>query len=656
MCRSLSKQLAYISFLSLLAQACTSALGHPENGPIDSHADAGADLERPGDVAKPGKPGATPVSGDPSGSQEPPPNASGGAPRPGDENPDTNPAPQDLGDESGPGAIAPGTNPGGVSVECSGNPGVSPLLKLSTVEYRKTVQDLLSALGLQNASEALATALSSVPDDSLGDGFRSLDARISSEHIKAYFDVGVAVGDPLLTDPDALEKLAGSCALEDSLSESCATSFLSNFLKLAYRRPVADEDYTEYLDLIANRSAAEAIRSMVIVALSSPRFVNHFEIDGTASETDPDTLQLTSYEIASKLSYTFWQSMPDAELFAAADDGSLATPEGFAEQLTRVFDDPRTKETLWQFWSEWLRFEKFTGFETSRPAFQALTHDTNVASSGHDYYADMVQEVRDLTELFTFTNKSTLADLASTDVSVTRSQDLAALYGVDPYDGGGNYPTLPTGTRAGLFQRAALLVSNLEQTNPFHRGATVRRALLCDALPQPDPNSLPPGSLDPPVFDQAQTTRERYAAKIAGNDLCSGCHDAFSNIGYVLESFDALGRYRTKETLYDEQTGDFVAELDLDTSADIVIGDAPASVTNALDLNQQLIASGKMEPCLAQHYFNYVARREVEAQSGDECVVADLAQVVADPEQGLKDAFRRIAQHPSFFVRKVGAR
>src|SRR5690606_22828163 len=123
-------------------------------------------------------------------------------------------------------------------------------------------------------------------------------------------------------------------------------------------------------------------------------------------------------------------------------------------------------------------------------------------------------------------------------ISVTPSTDLAALYGVEPWSGSGPYPTFPSGERAGLLQRAALLVSNLEQTNPFHRGALVRRAILCDDLPQPDPNSLPPGALDPPPFDASQTTRERFQQKIEGNGLCENCHLAFSPIGYVMESFD----------------------------------------------------------------------------------------------------------------------
>ena len=213
----------------------------------------------------------------------------------------------------------------------------------------------------------------------------------------------------------------------------------------------------------------------------------------------------------------------------------------------------------------------------------------------------------------------------------------------------------PCDERAGLLQRAAVLVSNLEQTNPFHRGATVRRAVLCDDLPQPDPNSLPPGSLDPPPPSSAQTTRQRFQAKIEGNGLCQGCHGIFSDIGYVLESFDALGRYRTSEQIFDEQTGDKLAELPIDSVALAKITPEDLQpVTSAADLNQRLVASQKVEACMAKQYFAFASRRAPTDATLDACVVQDLASTLKDPALGIAGALRRVAQYNSFFQRKVG--
>jgi len=514
---------------------------------------------------------------------------------------------------------------------------------------------LLAAVGASAVLPNIDGKLGSIPDDSLADGFRGLDNRTALEHVQGYFDVGRAVGDAIANDPTLLTTVAGQCASDTKLSTACVDEFLDHFARLAYRRPLSQAERAELTSLNDGmRTPAQTIRAIVIVALSSPRFVHHVEVDGSALSSSDNVLQLDAYEIASRLSYTFWQTMPDAELFQAAEDGSLASDDGFAKQLERVFADPRTQQTLWGFWNEWFRFEKFTGFETTRPALQALAKGESLGVAGHDHYADMVQEVRDLTSLFTFGKRGTVSDLLSTDLSVTKSADLAHLYGVPAWSGQGDYPRLPP-TRVGLLQRAALLVSNLEQTNPFHRGAFVRRTLLCDALPQPDPNSLPPGSLDPPVPSSAQTTRQRFQAKVEGNALCQGCHGSFSDIGYVLESFDALGRYRTVEQVFDEKTGAKLAELAIDTSAvPKVTRDDMSAVQNTADLNQRLIDSQKVEACLAERYFEFAVRREPSASTVDDCVVQDLTKGLRDPAVGLGGSFRRLAQYSSFFQRKVG--
>jgi len=559
---------------------------------------------------------------------------------------------------AGTGSVPPGSNPGGIELQCDATaPGATPLTKLSTREYRNTVLDLLLATGFGEVVPEVRERLTAVPDDSPGESFRALDNRISLEHVQAYFDVGVAAGDMITTEPDRMRSVAAGCGLDGTLTEDCARDFIERFTARAFRAPPTSAEVDDLLALNdGQRTPAEALRAIVIVTMSSPRFVNHVEIDGAEITGEEGLLQLSGYEIASRLSYLFWQTMPDEELFRAAEDGSLATSAGFAEQLDRVFRDDRTRETLWQFWDEWLRLEKFTGFEHTRPGFQSLAEGESIGEPGHDYYADMVEEIRDLTELFTFDRQGTVADLLATQLSVTQSPDLAGLYGVEPWSGSGEYPMLPEGTRAGLLQRAALLVSSLETTNPFHRGAFVRRHLLCDPLAQPDPNSLPPGSLDPPPFDPEATTRERFQAKVEGNATCQTCHVQFSNIGFVLESFDALGRFRTTEVVFDEQTGAQLAELPIDTSGVTRIeADDATPVADAAELNERVVASKKVEACMAKKYFSFALRRTPTSASLDGCAIDDLASALDDSEAGMAGAFKRIAQHESFFLRKVGA-
>lgn len=566
---------------------------------------------------------------------------------------------------AGGGAGSRGTPPGPPPVTvtppptaaCRANqdPGPSPLLKLSTVQYRNTVRDLLTASGAAMVAEEVKPLLGSVPPD-VDPLFAALDNDVGPDHVLAFFKVASAAASGITGRPERLAAVAGACAGTAPLSARCVDDFLASFGRRAFRRPLTAEEATALRTLNDGKSPpAEVFRSLILTLLTSPRFLNHLEIEGTPIGGREDYLQLTPWEIASRLSYTFWQTMPDEALFAAAADGSIATEAGFQRQLDRVMADPRTKETVWQFWSQWLRLDGyFFGFDTTRPAFRALVAGEMINERGRDHYGDMVREIRELTELVAFGRKGTLADLLTTDVSVTKSADLARLYQVPPWDGRSEYPRLPAGTRAGLLTRSALLVVGEEQTNPFHRGAIIRKRLLCDPLASPDPNSLPPGSLDAPPADPMMTTRQRFEGKMLPE--CRGCHGMFNDIGYVLEAYDSLGRHRTAEKVFD-RTGKIVGELPIDATGVPRVDLADMrTVKGPLELTARVVESKKFEPCFAKSYFTYALRRETAEGSADACAVDDLVAELARPGVSLGDAYRRIALQASFRRRKVGAR
>jgi len=535
--------------------------------------------------------------------------------------------------------IDPIDDPGCVTVP---PPGVAPLTKLSTLQYRNTVRDLLAVSGLTALAAELAPRLDAVPDDS-DVSFRTLDNRVTDQHLTAWFAVATGIGDSVETNPARLAALAGSCATAATLTPACATAFLERFGRRAWRRPLTPAELTSFAAFNdGQRPPAEAVRAMVIALLMSPRFLSHVEIDGAALGSEL-RLELSPFELAARLSYTYWQTLPDDALLDAAADGSLMTEAGYRAQVERVFADPRTKDTLWTFWREWLRLEKFTGFATNRPAFAALAAGEQLS------WPDMADEVNALTQHYTFARGGTFGDLVASDVSVTRSAGLAHLYGVPAWSGTGEPPRFTN--RGGLFQRAALLVDGLEQTNPFHRGAMTRRAFLCDPLPSPDPAALPPGSLDPPPFDPMQTTRKRFEAKVAGNGLCLGCHGSFSDLGYVLEQFDALGRHRTREKVFDESNGALLGELDVDARAVAKVElDDSSTVDGPAELTARMIESGKPQRCFSKTFATFALRREPLAGTGDHCAAVKLsgrALTIAEVFQGL-------AYEPSFKQRTVG--
>lgn len=564
-------------------------------------------------------------------------------------------APPERGDEETgvfvDGTPAPSETLGVTPVGCDAPASVSGLNKLSTLQYRNTVRDLLRWLDLEELLPSVEPALMAIPEDSRANVFSGSDSRVALEHVDGYYQVAKRIAEGVSNDAALRRRLGSECAMDEVLTSACLEALVDNVGPRIYRHPLTEAERTELIAVGSqNSAAAEQVRSVLLSALLSPRFVNLVEVDGAWLGGATDSLQLSAYEVVARLSYTFWQTMPDPELFEAAADGSVLTSAGLARTIQRVLDDARTKETLWTFWREWFVLDGFTGFEFERPGFQALTAELDIDAG---LYEDMKAEIRALTDQFTFSQPGTLRELVETDVSVTQSEQLARLYGIEPWSGAGAYPHLDTSQRSGLFQRAALLVSSLEQTNPLHRGAFFKRYLLCEPLPSPDPTALPPGSLDIPPTSDVETTRQRFENKVANNELCTGCHGLFSSVGYALEAFDSLGRYRTTERVFDEETGELLAELALDTSASVTIGGQARSVASPAELNRLMSESGQLELCLAQRYFEFVNRRLPAAGTSDTCVQDEVAR--AAQTDGLLAGFRRVAELTSFYQRKVGA-
>jgi hypothetical protein len=136
---------------------------------------------------------------------------------------------------------------------------------------------------------------------------------------------------------------------------------------------------------------------------------------------------------------------------------------------------------------------------------------------------------------------------------------------------------------------------------------------------------------------------------------CRACHDMFNGLGYVLESYDSLGRHRTVEKVYDEKTGKLLAELPIDATADprVDLGDT-ARVQGPLELTRKVVESGKFEPCFSRSFFAYALRREVAGDSADQCTVDDLASAASRTDGSLGAVYQRIALQPGFRRRKVG--
>lgn len=527
------------------------------------------------------------------------------------------------------------------------DPAPTPLRRLSMQQYENTLRDLLGGASSPGFGAALPYLADLPPDGEDGAWFANSDLRLSQQHVDGFY----GIADAIAADDTALAEIAGECALAEALDDGCLRAFVREFGLRAFRRPLADDDVERFVAMIdPTTTPRDAYRDLLFTFLMAPDFLYLVETRGTPIDDREDLLALSTWELASRLSYHYWQSMPDDALFAAAADGSLATSEGLQAQVDRMLADDRVRATVRGFYGEWFALAEFSGFADTA-AFTTFAGDLPLADDDakQALRAAMVAEVDAITERFTWDEPGSFADMLLTDVSPTADPTLAAIYGVQPWSGTGDPPLLPADQRAGLLTRAAFLVTGDHKTAPLHRGAYLRRDILCMATPPP-PSTLPPDALDPPPFDPDLTTRQRYEQKTAAQE-CQGCHANFNPIGFAQESYDALGRWRTEERLVADD-GTQVGVLPIDTAVAIpgVFAGDPRPVDGPVELMRFVVDSGLVDACLARHWLRFTVRRA--ETSADACVVEQLTESLGDAGT-IQAMIREIALQPEFAVRKV---
>ncbi|MEM9073099.1 MAG: DUF1592 domain-containing protein [Myxococcota bacterium] len=520
----------------------------------------------------------------------------------------------------------------GAPAECRGEvgPTTAPLAHFTRDEFETSLRALFG----DDAVDASQSAIDAIPEEAAAEEgtFRRQDGRLSERHIDGYYRVADELAERVATD-GALRMVAGG-ACESGVEERCLEDFVETFLQRAFRRPPESREINEALSRAREFSGTDQIHAVVFTTLMAPDFLYRFENRGDERR---GVITLTPYELASRLSYHFWGAPPDAELLAAAEAGDLDNEDRYRAQVDRLFNDPRTDLTLMHFFEEWLHLER--GDFADSPRLDVLRGDLEIDGLAEE----MREEVDDLIHHYLSEPDGTWDDVMTSPLSFARSERLASIYGVAPWDGESLPPELPATERSGLLTRAGMLFSADGSTNPFRRGVFVRRAILCDNV-APPPATLPPDSLTPPPVEEGSTTREAFEAKVV-DEPCASCHAQFSPFGYALEAFDGLGRFRTDEHLV--TTGGIDRGF---ATVDVVVtprveGDDTRAVASAVELNQRIAESPKINACLSRQYFRFAYRHEEE---GDDFCTLDAWTTALEEGMSLRDALRAVALDEHF--------
>ncbi len=377
----------------------------------------------------------------------------------------------------------------------------------------------------------------------------------------------------------------------------CRAQFVREFGKKAFRRPLTVTEQKRYETLMASESDFLKGAQLVVEAmLQSPNFLFWMY-----STPDP---KLKPYATASRLSYTLWDTMPNAELIATAEKGELATKDGTEKVARRMLDQPRAHEALDEFTSQWLRFDRLLTAAKDRRKFPVYTRETALAMTeeARAFISDLVWNGRNFMTAFT-------ADYGYV------GPELAGIYGVPAPSKEIERVPFPKGSeRTGLLGQGLFLAltAKPDETSPTARGLFVREQFLCQHVPDP-----PPGvntNLPAVTADNPQTNRDRMNAHVT-NPTCSGCHTLVDPIGFGFERFDAVGARREKLVLEFRAPGTKgrnapVKTVTLDFNTDGNVAGLPDSrFSSPADMGAILAKSPQCQECLVRQYFRYSAGR-----------------------------------------------
>lgn len=316
---------------------------------------------------------------------------------------------------------------------------------------------------------------------------------------------------------------------------------LRRFAERAYRRPVTDQELERLLAVVETRRAQghsprQALKDALKTILCSPAFLYLSEPTGAEPSGDQGRL-LGSHDLAARLSYFLWSTIPDEPLRASADDESLLQPEVLARHLHRMLDDPRTDRFVTGFLDGWLHLRSLGDMPPDRDAFEV-------------YYAkDLQGAMKREARLFTrhlIAEDRPITDYLDCDYTFVNGP-LAKHYGLATrFDPGRAHEfrkvTLTDRRRGGLLGMGGVLTvtANGIETSPVTRGVWILENIL-GTPPPPPPDDVPP--IDPDI--RGTTTIREQLAKHRETPSCYDCHQKIDPPGFALENFDPIGRWRT---------------------------------------------------------------------------------------------------------------
>jgi hypothetical protein len=516
------------------------------------------------------------------------------------------------------------------------DPGPAFVRRMNHLEYDNSIRDLLGTP---------TTIGNQFPTEEVRLGFDNNAAALSAspDLVEQYLDAAETLAAAAVANN--MSKLV-PCDPTTAGVDACGQQFITTFGQRAYRRPLAAADTTLLTGVFNVGKAtdfATGVRLVIETVLQSPQFLYRIEYGRAPIGSDPSiavtdgsapnptqVVRLDDWEMASRLSYTLWGSMPDDTLFAAAAAGKLSTDADIATQATRMLMDPKAHDMVTDFHNQWLGLSAISALEKDPTIYPAFTP----AIAGL-----MQQEAQAFLDDVVWAENGTLETIFTAPYTFVNGA-LAQYYGIAGVTGSA-FVKAPVDTtqRAGLLTQGGFLASQAKpnQTSPVHRGKFVREQFLCQQLPPPPPNV----QIIPPALSPTLTTRQRFTEHSA-SAACSPCHHLMDPIGLGFETFDGAGIYRSMEN-----------GQPIDSSGQVDNADAEIQgpFNGVLELEQKLGKSSDVQACVTTQWFRYAyGRAETDA---DTCSMATLSNQFAAGGFKVQDLLAALTQTKAFLYRRV---
>jgi hypothetical protein len=528
-----------------------------------------------------------------------------------------NPGGQNPGGQVPGGQVPGGQDPGG-QPQVPGVPGKAVFHRLNRVEYNNTIRDLLG--DASNPGKDFAADQDSARSGYFTGG--SISANDATHLLEATEKLATGAMQRL---PELVPCKPVPAAAADQ--DACAGQFIAQFGKRAFRRPLtADETSSFKTFYAAQRSGghdfANALRMVISGMLLSPQFLYRWEVIPEMAVRDGTLVRYNSYEMASRLSYLIWASMPDDAGFTTAEQNKLGTPDQIEAEVRRLLKDPRAKQAVGDFFTQWLGVTELATVPKDPKVYPTYSPEL-VASMLAETAAFAAHTVTEgdgrLGTIFTSPQSFIDAKLAVLygNKAVTATTLTQAM--VNPAE------------RAGILTHGSFLAghASADESNPTRRGKVLADRVICQEI------ALPPDDVPDPEKPMAGVSvRERFE-KHSTQPCATACHGVMDPLGFAFENYNGMGAYQSMD-----------AGKPVNATGKLTLDGKTVEFKNALELNKILSESKQVGACMARQFLRYALRRKEVV--GDEQALATAEAAFAGKSYDLRELMVALTKTKSF--------